>query len=65
MMVGQVDTIIFSRDGIRDGFLISQETLDHLDPVKRALGTELIRQGRWHLLPAENVGFFSPEAIVR
>ena len=41
-----------TQDGIINGFRISQDTLDHLDIVKRAVATELIRQGRWVLLPA-------------
>lgn len=40
---------IVSCDGIIDGYQISQETLEQLDPVKRAVGFDLIRQGRWHL----------------
>jgi len=42
-------------DGIIDGFKISQETLDHLDPIKRAIGIELIRQGRWVFMPSGEV----------
>ena len=43
------DTKHPSRDGIIEGFRISRETLDHLDPIKRAVAAELIRQERWVL----------------
>jgi hypothetical protein len=43
---------ISSKDGIIDGFLVSQETLDHFDPIKRAVGYELVRLGRWILMPS-------------
>ena len=41
----------FSPEGIIDGFLIHQETLDQLDAVLKALATNLIRQRRWILIP--------------
>jgi hypothetical protein len=34
-----------------EGVVIHQETLDHLDPIKRLLAVELIRQGCWRLVP--------------
>jgi hypothetical protein len=40
------------KDGIINGFRISQETLDHFDPIKRAIGYEFVRLGRWVLLPS-------------
>jgi len=41
----------FSNDGIIDGFVIHQETLDQLDMLLKALAINLIRQRRWNLLP--------------
>ena len=43
-------------DGIIDGFKISQETLEHLDPIKRAVGVELVKQGRWIFVPTFRTG---------
>jgi len=48
---------IHPQDGIVDGFVLSQDTLDHLDPIKRAVGIELIRRGRWILLPNRGCGY--------
>jgi hypothetical protein len=40
----------FSTDGIIEGFVIHQETLDQLDSVLKAVATNLIRQRRWVLV---------------
>lgn len=40
------------KNGIVNGFPVSQETLEHLDPIKRALGYEMVRLGRWILIPS-------------
>lgn len=42
----------FSKDGIINGFVIHQETLDQLDAVLKVIATNLIRQRRWILVPS-------------
>jgi len=50
-MAAYPQTKSFSEDGIIDGFVLHQDTLDQLDGFCKEVAKNLIRRRRWVLVP--------------
>jgi hypothetical protein len=51
LMMVSTPTNFCSNDGVIDGFIIHQDTLDQLDGFCREVAKNLIQQRRWVLVP--------------